>query len=483
MTHLDPTRPLAHLKDRFDALIGELADFARIPGVSDPAYPKGPVRDSANWLAARLRAAGFENAEVVGFGDAHPYVVAEWLGAPGAPTLLLYGHHDVQPPGRPEKWVSPAFEPEVREGRLYGRGVVDDKAGVMIHVAALEAWLATHGRLPCNVKLIVEGEEEAGSESLEAFLNTYRERFRADCIVLTDTANLDTGVPSITYTLRGLVAVDVEVAALDHPLHSGMWGGPVPDPVMALCRILARLTREDGTIAIPGLYDRVRDDAAARERLARLPFDEARFRADAGLLEGVRFAGEAARSVYEKLWTRPSLTLTALEARPLKGAINQLVESARARVTIRVVPDQEPAEIQRLLIAALEADPPHGVRVTTTPGAVGGYWSTVPEGPAFEAAERALRAGFWTDVAYIGCGGSIPFVQPFADVLGGVPALLLGLEDPICNAHGENESLHLGDFRKATIAAIHLYAELARALRPGAGPEDETPALAPGKDA
>lgn len=457
---------LAHLDTHWEAVLGDLADFARIPGVSDAAYPKAPVRESAEWLARRLKAAGFETAEVVGFGDAHPYVVAEWLGAPGAPTLLLYGHHDVQPPGRPEKWVSPAFEPEIRDGRMYGRGVVDDKAGVMIHVAALEAWLKAEGRLPCNVKLIVEGEEESGSESLEAFLNTYRERFQADVIVLTDTANLDTGIPSITYTLRGLVAVDVEVAALDHPVHSGMWGGPVPDPVMAMCRILAGLTNADGSINIPGLYDKVRDDAAGRERLARLPFDAERFKVDAGMLEGVEFAGEAGRSVYEKLWTRPSLTLTALEARPLKGAINQLIESARARVTIRVVPDQDPAEIQRLLIAALEANPPHGVKVTTTAKAVGGYWSTVPEGPAFEAAERALRAGFGADVAYIGCGGSIPFVQPFADVLGGVPALLLGLEDPICNAHGENESLHLGDFKKATVAAVHLYAELATALTP-----------------
>ncbi len=455
---------LDHVAQNFDRFVEELSAFSRIPGVSEATFPKQPLVDSAQWLADRLRAAGMPIVEVIAFGEAHPYVVAEWNGAPGAPTLVLYGHHDVQPPGREEKWISPAFEPEIRDGRLYGRGVVDDKAGIMIHVGAIEAYLKTHGTLPCNVKLVVEGEEEAGSESLEAFLQTYRDRLQGDCIVLTDTANLEAGLPSITYTLRGLVACEVEVAAIDHPIHSGMWGGPVPDPVMALCRILARLVNDDGSIAIPGIYDAVRDDPEMRARLAALPFDEARFREDAGMLPGTRLAGEPGRTVYEKLWTRPALTLTALEARKVKGAINQLVEAARAKVTIRVVADQDPAHILELLTAALQRDAPHGVQVTVTNGSVGGYWSTDAKGPAYAAAERALKAGFGTDVAYIGCGGSIPFVQPFVDVLGGAPALLLGLEDPICNAHGENESLHLGDFRKAMNAAVHLYSELATAL-------------------
>jgi acetylornithine deacetylase/succinyl-diaminopimelate desuccinylase-like protein len=453
------------LTSTHEALLADLADFCRIPGVSESTFPPEPVKASAEWLAARLQRAGLHNVEVIAFPGAHPYVVAEWLGAPGAPTLLLYGHHDVQPPGRAEKWVSPAFEPTIRDGRMYGRGVVDDKAGVMIHVAAIEAWLKTHGALPCNIKIVVEGEEESGSASLEAFLSTYKDRLAADCIVLTDTANLDTGVPSITFALRGLVAVNVEVAALDHPLHSGMWGGPVPDPVMALCRIIARLEGPNGEINIPGIYDRVRDDAAARERLTALPFDAEQFKRDAGMLPGVQFSGEPDRHPYEKLWTRPSLTLTALEARPLAGAVNQLIESARARVTLRIVPDMDPQATQDALVAALKADPPHGVRVDVTPSGAAGAWATRPEGPAFDAAARALERGFGQKTAFIGCGGSIPFVQPFADVLGGVPALLLGLEDPICNAHGENESLHLGDFKKACDAAAYLYAELAVALR------------------
>ncbi len=455
---------LAYLEAQFDKTLDDLAAFSRIQSVSDKNFPPEPVLESAEWLKARLLRAGMQTAEVITFPGAHPYVLAEWLGAPGAPTLLLYAHHDVQPPGRPEKWLSPAFEPTIRDGRMYGRGVVDDKAGAMIHVAALEAWLSTEGRLPVNIKFVIEGEEESGSESLGAFLEAYRDRLSADCIVLTDTANLETGFPSITYALRGLVAVDVEVASIDHPIHSGMWGGPVPDPVMALCKILSRLTGDDDRIQIPGLYDQIRDDPSARERLAALPFDEARFREDAGLLEGVSLSGEADRTVYERLWTRPALTITALEARPLEGAINQIIESARARVTIRVVPDADPTWVQARLIEALETSPPHGVQVTTTPKSVGGWWATTPEGPAFEAATRALEKGFGHRVAFIGCGGSIPFVQPFCDVLGGVPALLLGLEDPICNAHGENESLHLGDFKKATAAAIYLYDELSRAL-------------------
>jgi acetylornithine deacetylase/succinyl-diaminopimelate desuccinylase-like protein len=284
--------------------------------------------------------------------------------------------------------------------------------------------------------------------------------------VLTDTANLASGLPSITYALRGIVVVDVEVAAIDHPLHSGMWGGPVPDAPMALCMMLGSLVADDGRIAIDGLYDKVQPiDAAVRERLERLPYDEAEFRQDAGFLEGVQMAGEKDCGPYEQMWHRPAITISALEAAPLKGASNQIVPSARARIGVRTVPDMDSRDTAEALCRALRDRAPWGVQVTTDIKAASNWWITDPGGPAFEAAERALATGFGKDSVYIGCGGSIPFVEPFAKVLGGVPALLIGLEDPICNAHSENESLLLSDFNKGVVSAVYLYDELSRFKR------------------
>ena len=452
---------LSYAESQLSATLEALKELARIPGVSADGPPNPELERSAEHVAKWMTDAGLENVEILRLDGVHPYVYADWLHAEGAPTALLYAHHDVQPPGRPSHWQSPAFEPTERDGRLYGRGVVDDKAGAAIHFAALAAYLK-NGGLPINVKVIIDGEEEIGSEHLSVFLEAYRDRFDADVIVLTDTANLDSGIPSITYGLRGIVVVDVEVAAIDHPLHSGMWGGPVPDAPLAMCRLLAGLIDDDGRIALPGLYDNVAAlDDDVRRRLAELPYDEAQFRRDAGFLDGVKFAGEAECGPYEQMWHRPAISISALEAAPLKGASNQIVPAARARIGIRTVPDLDSKDVADLLCTALEERAPWGVQVTTTVKATGGWWSTEPTGPAFDAAERALEAGFGKKSVYIGCGGSIPFVEPFARVLGGVPALLIGLEDPICNAHSENESLLLSDFAKAINSVVHLYQELA----------------------
>ena len=340
--------------------------------------------------------------------------------------------------------------------------MVDDKAGVLVHAAAIRAWLEAEGRLPVNVKVLVEGEEEIGSAHLAEFLRRYRERLAGDVIVLSDTANLEAGLPSITTSLRGLVSIDVTVRALDHPLHSGLWGGAVPDAATALGVILGRLVDGQGQCAVAGLEQDVPPlSLAARRELAALPFDESAFRSDAGMVAGARFAGDPGASVYEKLWRRPTVAVTALEAMPLAEAANQLIALARARVGVRLAPGQSPQRVRDLMMDELRRDPPWGVEVLLECEAVASGWQTEPTGPAFEAARRALALGFEREAVFIGCGGSIPFVGPFAEVLGGVPALLLGLEDPICNAHGENESLHLGDFRKAARAATHLFAELA----------------------
>jgi acetylornithine deacetylase/succinyl-diaminopimelate desuccinylase-like protein len=461
-----PTAVLVALERGFERTLTDLIDLARIPSVSAAGFDPVHVADSAEYVAGLFRGAGLDPVELVRISGAHPYVVGERRAARSdAPTVLLYAHHDVQPPGRKEHWETPPFEPTVRsDGRLYGRGVVDDKAGVMLHLAALRAWLEATGSLPVHIKFVVEGEEEIGSAHLARFLAMHRERLRADVIVLSDTANLATGLPSLTTSLRGLVAIDVTVRALHHPLHSGMWGGPVVDAASALVCLLARLFDAEGRIAVPGLEDDVPEPSGVeRARIAALPFDEAVFRREGGLLKGLRMAGDPARSPYERLWTRPALSLTALEGMPLATAANQLMAEASARVGVRLAPGQDADRVRELLTAFLRRDPPWGVSVETRCETAVPGWRTEALGPAFDAAQRALRLGFGRDPVVIGCGGSIPFVGPFAEVLGGAPALLLGLEDPPCNAHGENESLDLDDFRKASRAAAHLLAELSAA--------------------
>ena len=459
---------LDHLEGHFADFQKTLVELSRIPSVSAQGFPPAEVRRSADATADAMRRVGIENVEVLEIPGVHAYVYGDWLHRPGTPTILLYGHHDVQPPGRPEKWLSPAFEPTERKGRLYGRGTADDKAGVMAHVAAVASYLKSSGGVPCNVKFVIEGEEEIGSENLGKFLAKYKSKLSADFIVLSDTANFDTGVPALTYQLRGIAQVDVEVQVLDHPVHSGMWGGPVPDPVQVLSKLIADLQGKDGSINVPGLYkDVAKPSKKQLQRIRKLPFDEKKFKKDAGLFDGVKLAGEKAYSVYERIWTRPSLTVIAMESHPIQGSSNQIVDSARARLSLRTVPNMDGRKAAGLLIKKLTANPPCNVRVTAKLNGTTPWWTTDPEGPAFEAARRALKAGFGKETAMIGAGGSIGFVQPFADMLGGAPCLLMGVEDPPCNAHSENESLHLGDWRKVMRSAIHLYDELSRVASRG----------------
>jgi cysteinylglycine-S-conjugate dipeptidase len=447
----------------FDEFKTKLVELARIPSVSAEGFPAGEVRRSADAFARLLREVGLANVEVLEVEGVHPYVYGDWLGAPGAPTMLLYGHHDVVPPGRPEQWRSPAFAPVQRSGRLYGRGTADDKGGILVHVAAVASYLRTRGSLPCNARFVIEGEEEIGSGHLARFLERYRERLSADVVVLSDTSNFDTGVPALTYRLRGLCQVDVEVRCLERPVHSGQKGGPVPDPVQILCRLIAGLAARDGSLDVPGLYAHVdRPTGRRRARIRALPFDEKKFARAAGLLPGVRLAGERAYSPFERMWTRPSLTVIAFEAHPILGSSNQIVDSARARLSLRTVPSMDSRHAGELLMRKLTRNPPHGARVEARIVRSTPWWATDPEGPAFEAARRALKAGFGREAVLMGAGGSIGFVQPFADFLEGAPCLLTGVEDPACGAHSENESLHLGDWKKCMRAAVHLYDELSR---------------------
>jgi acetylornithine deacetylase/succinyl-diaminopimelate desuccinylase-like protein len=415
-----------------------------------------------------MRAAGLDDVRELRVDGGAPYVVGEWSRLPDAPTVLLYAHHDVQPPGYVDRWASSPFEPHERDGRLFGRGTADDKAGAVAHVAAVRAWLRTAGDLPCNVKVLVEGEEEIGSPGLAGFLDAHAEALRSDVLLLADAGNWSVGVPGLTYSLRGLAGVDVTVRALDGPVHSGMAGGAVPDPVLALARLLASLVDERGDPAFDGCWDDyVAPDAAERDRLAALPPDEEGLRRDWGLRTGVELAGDPAVSVFEKLWLRPAVTVIGIDGHPVAGSSNQVVAQATARVSVRVGRGQDPARLNDALRAHLERRVPLGLELTVTALDAVPAWHCDPRGWAFDAAERALRAGFGVPPVRMGVGGTIPFVGPFADAYGGIPALLLGPADPGSRIHGEDESLHLDDWRKLIESEVRLLAELGSA-EPGA---------------
>lgn len=434
---------------------GKLAELVSVAGVSARAFPADEVRRSATAVAETLVEYGMENVRLLETAG-HPAVYGEFLVSAEAPTLLIYGHHDVQPPGRAERWLSPPFEASVREGRMFGRGTSDDKGGFLAYLAAIRA-CANAGALPCNVKLLIEGEEEIGSPHLAALLDEHRALFACDFIVLCDTPNFETGVPALTYRLRGNCIVDVEVRCLARPLHSGQGGGLVPDAIMILCTLLARLQRDDGTLAVPGLDDSVHVDEQQLAAMRALPFDAERLRNDFGLLDGVRLKSDS----WEDVWARPSLTITAIEAVPVAQAANQLADAARARLSLRTVRDLDTKEAGAMLVRALQTNVPYGAEVHATVAGGPSWWEADPRHPVFGAARRALQRGFGVEPVMIGSGGSIGFVAPFAALAGDVPPLLTGVQDPRSNAHSENESLHLGDWHKAMESAVYLFHELA----------------------
>src|SRR5512137_1885135 len=454
---------LEHYRNHAASYLEDLKALVRIPSVSFVGFPTEPVRKSAEATAELLRRRGFTRVEILEVEGAHPYVFGETVVDPKAPTVLLYAHHDVQPAGDEELWTTPPFEPSERNGRLFGRGAADDKAGILVHAAAADSWVRGAGALPLNLKVVIEGEEEVGSDHLPQFIAKFRDKLSADCTVITDTSNVDAGVPSVTIALRGLVVAEVEVRALDQSVHSGMWGGPIPDPVLALSKMLASLVDDQGRIAIPGIYDRVKPlSEAERRSIELLPVSREEFRRQSGMRPGVELLGRV--HPLETNWWQPSLTVNAIQASSRKDARNIVNDVAWARLGVRLVPDMDPADVARRLEAALREAAPWGVEVKVQISSHGGAWKTDVSHPAFGAAFRALQAGFGKEALAIGCGGSIGFVEPFVAALGGIPALLIGVEDPRSNAHSENESLNLADFHAAVRSAIHLYEELANSL-------------------
>lgn len=450
------TRKADHLND--------LKTLVRIPSISFPGFDPAAVRQSAEAVAGLLRKSGLQDVRILDTGAGHPAVFGQWTAAAGKPTVLLYAHHDVQPTGREELWTTPPFEPSERNNRLYGRGTADDKGGAMMQIAAIASFLKGAGRLPLNVKVIIEGEEEVGSTNLNALLTKNRELLSAGAVVIGDSENFDSGVPSLTVSLRGIVTVNVEVRALSSSVHSGTWGGPLPDPVLALAKMLASLSDDQGRPAIPGLQDRVRT-LSPEEKTAtdQLPFDEAVYRKQAKLAEGAHIIGGPG-SVYEKMWHQPSIAVNAIEASSRKQAANIINDVAWARVGIRIVPDMDPRETLDLLRNHLMKEAPWGVKVSVEPESPSRWWRTKTEGPAFEAALSALEKGYGKRPAVVGAGGSIPFVQTITEALGGVPALLVGVGDPYSAAHSENESLLISDWEKGCRSLIYLFDELAAGM-------------------
>jgi acetylornithine deacetylase/succinyl-diaminopimelate desuccinylase-like protein len=461
MADLEPV--LAHVDAAMPAAREELEALVRIQSISAAPEHAADVRASAEATAALLERSGLERVRLAGVEGSHPYVLGEWMHAgPAAPTVLLYAHHDVQPPGLVDRWTADPFEPVERDGRLYGRGSADDKAGAVAHAVAVEAWLQAQGEVPCNVRVLVEGEEEIGSPTLHAFLTANLDDLRSDVLVLADAGNWSVGVPGLTYSLRGNTAADIELRALDGPVHSGMAGGAVPDPVMALATVLASLVDEHGDLAVAGVYDDLRPlTSSEAEPIPGYDDRPERFARALGVRPGVDVVGDPTVPLHARLWHRPAITVIGIDGHPIAGSSNQIVARARARISLRLGPGQDPARVVDCIRVHVEARVPWGLELQFRAHEGSPAWETTPTGPAFDAATRALRAGFGAEPVLMGVGGSIPFVGPFADAFGGIPALLLGPADPGSRIHGEDESLHLDDWRKLIRSEVHLLAELA----------------------
>ncbi len=429
----------------------DLAALVRIPGVSNPAFDPAEVARSAEAVADLLRGV-LPEVRILTTTRAdglvsRPAVVGRRPAPEGAPTVLLYAHHDVQPPGAESAWGTAPFEPTERDGRLYGRGAADDKAGVVAHVAALRA-LADDLRV--GVTVFVEGEEEVGSPTFVDFLREHRALLAADLVILADSVNWKVGVPAFTTSLRGLVDCEVEVAVLDHALHSGMYGGPILDATTLLVRLLATLHDAAGDVAVAGLVE-------APE--PTVDYEEADFRADAGLLPGTELAGTG--SIAARLWTKPALSVIGIDATSVAHASNTLAPSARAKVSLRIAPGQEPAEAMAALRAHLEAHAPFGARVTVTDGELGRPWAGEADSPLAQVARAAYSAAWGADVVDVGLGGSIPLVADLLEVFPAATVLVTGVEDPDSRAHSENESVHLAELEKAVLAEALLLSRLA----------------------
>lgn len=436
---------------QFPKVVSDLSDLVRIPSVSAPAFDQIHVQHSAQAVASLLQGAGMQQVDILTVEGGAPAVLAHSPGPDGAPHVVLYAHHDVQPPAT--GWTTDPFEPTVVGERMYGRGAADDKAGVMAHVGAIRALTqVSGGALPVSLTVFVEGEEEIGSPTFAEFLAQYGSRIHSDVVVVADSANWKVGIPALTTSLRGLVDAVVQVDVLEHSVHSGMFGGPVLDAITLLARLIATLHDDAGDVAIAGL---VSGSAAA------LDYPEDEFRAEASVLDGVRLAGTG--SIPDRLWTKPALSVIGIDAPSVEHSSNTILHSARAKISLRLAPGQDPQAAEEALRAHLLALAPFGARVTVTPGEWGQSFKA-PSGAdtrasaAMDVARAAFATAWGRPAVDVGMGGSIPFIADLLEVSPDAAILITGVEDPDSRAHAANESVHLGELQKVVLAEALLLA-------------------------
>ncbi len=442
--------------------LADLGQLVRIPSIAFPGFERGDVARSAEEVRALVDDLGiFDSVDIrhsynASTGqDGMPAILATRAARNGRPTILLYAHHDVQPVGNEELWESPPFEPTVRDGRLYGRGAADDKAGIMVHIGALRALVDALGTdFDLGVNLFFEGEEEAGSGSFAQFLTDNTDALRADVIVVADSGNWDADTPALTVSLRGNARFTMHVKTLDHASHSGMFGGAVPDAMMATVTLLATLWNEDGSVAVKGLAER---DAPTPD------YTEETLRDEAGLPAGVSPIGGG--TILSRIWNKPSVTVTGIDAPSVKNASNTLSPEISVVISTRVAPGQDAQEAYEAVTAHLRSHAPWGAEISFSDAEVGNGFLVDTSGPAVAAARDALTSGYGVDVVDVGVGGSIPFIADLVRVFPGAEILVTGVEDPHARAHSPNESLHLDTFRRALLSEALLLEKLDAAPR------------------
>jgi acetylornithine deacetylase/succinyl-diaminopimelate desuccinylase-like protein len=442
-----------------DRYVDELKAYLAIPSISALPAHAPDVKRCAEWTADEMRRIGLQNVRLVdtpGF----PVVYGDWLGADGAPTILFYGHYDVQPVDPVELWESPPFEATVRDGELYARGSADDKGQVFMHFKAIEAHMKQNGKLPVNIKVILEGEEEVGSANLDNFIKAHKDELKADVVVISDSPMFDRGIPSICYGLRGLVYFQIDLRGTKSDLHSGSFGGAVANPNMVLAQVLAQMKDRGGRVKIPGFYDDVRElTEEEREQWKRLPFNERRYAKELG---APKLFGERGYSTLERVWARPTFEVNGiLGGFTGEGAKTVIPAVAMAKVSMRLVPNQDPDKIAQLFEDYVKKVAPKTVEMKVTRMHGGKPWMTDFDNKFVQAAGRAIQKGFGKAPVFNREGGSIPVVATFQEILG-LPSVLFGIGLPDENAHAPNEKLDLGNFHGGVIASAFLYDEIGK---------------------
>jgi acetylornithine deacetylase/succinyl-diaminopimelate desuccinylase-like protein len=441
-----------------DRYVEELKQFLAIPSISALPQQAADVRRCAEWTGDELRRVGLENVRLIDT-PGNPVVYGDWLHAPGRPTILFYGHYDVQPVDPVHLWITPPFEATVRDGEIYARGAADDKGQVFMHMKAVEAYLKRAEGLPLNMKFFIEGEEEVGSAHLDDVIRAHKRDLTADVVVISDSAMFDRGVPSICYGLRGLAYFQIDLRGTKSDLHSGSFGGAVANPAHVLAGLLAQMKDRGGRVKIPGFYDDVRPlSEAERAEWRKLPFNETRYRKDLG---APRLFGESGYSTLERVWARPTFEVNGLlSGFTGEGAKTVLPATAMAKVSMRLVPDQDPQKIGDLFEAYVRKVCPKAVEVNVTRMHGGKPWMTDFDNKYVRAAGRAIEQGFGKAPVFTREGGSIPVVSTFQEEMG-LPSVLFGVGLPDENAHAPNEKLDLGNFHNGIIASAFLYREIA----------------------